>query len=116
MSCLRLFDCYRDVPMTFRMFGTMFTKFNIGEIFNGSLMNLGLKMADYIVLLVSLVILVIVSLIQRDGSVRYKIAEKPRAVRYTINSLAYYALIIIILVFGAYGIGYDSSQFIYNQF
>lgn len=116
MSCLRLFDCYRDVPMTFRMFGTMFTKFNIGEIFNGSLMNLGLKMADYIVLLVSLVILVTVSLIQRDGSVRYKIAEKPRAVRYTINSLAYYALIIIILVFGAYGIGYDSSQFIYNQF
>lgn len=116
MSSLRLLDCYRDVPMTFRMFGTMFTKFNIAKLFDGSLMNLGLKMADYVVLLVGLVILITVSLIQRDGNVRLRIAEKPRVVRYAVNSLAYYALIIAILVFGAYGIGYDSSQFIYNQF
>ena len=54
-----MFDCYRDVPLTFKMVGTMFTKFNIGELFNGSLLS---------------------------------------------------------IVFGAYGIGYDSSQFIYNQF
>ena len=116
MSSLRLFDCYRDVPMTFRMFGTMFTKFNIGKLFDGSLMNLGLKMADYAVLLVGLVILITVSLIQRDGNVRHRIAEKSRVMRYAVNSLAYYALIIAILVFGAYGVGYDSSQFIYNQF
>ena len=25
-------------------------------------------------------------------------------------------MIMLIIVFGAYGIGYDSSQFIYNQF
>jgi hypothetical protein len=25
-------------------------------------------------------------------------------------------LLLIVLIFGAYGIGYDSSQFIYNQF
>ena len=116
MSSLRLLDCYRDVPMTFRMFGTMFTKFNIGKLFDGSLMNLGLKMADYVVLLIGLVILIAVSLLQREGSVRDRIAEKPGAMRYAANSLAYYALIIVILVFGAYGIGYDSSQFIYNQF
>lgn len=116
MSCLRLFDCYRDVPMTFRMFGTMFIRFNTGQLFNGSLMNLGLKMADYVVLLVGLVILTMVSLVQRNGSVRSKLAEKPRTVRYTVNSLAYYVLIISILVLGAYGVGYDSSQFIYNQF
>lgn len=116
MSSLRLLDCYRDVPMTFRMFGTMFTKFNIGKLFDGSLMNLGLKMADYAVLLVGLVILITVSLIQRDGNVRHRIAEKSRVMRYAVNSLAYYALIIAILVFGAYGVGYDSSQFIYNQF
>ncbi|HZK56700.1 MAG TPA: MBOAT family O-acyltransferase, partial [Clostridia bacterium] len=116
MSCLRLLDCYRDVPMTFRMFGTMFTKFNVGELFSGTLMDLGLKMADYVVLLIGLVILVTVSLIQRDGSVGHKIAERPPVMRYTVNSLAYYVLIIAILVFGAYGVGYDSSQFIYNQF
>ena len=26
------------------------------------------------------------------------------------------ALFVLILLFGAYGIGYDASQFIYNQF
>jgi alginate O-acetyltransferase complex protein AlgI len=116
MSSLRLFDCYRDVPLTFRMFGTMFTKFNVSELFNGSLMNLGLKMVDYGVLLIGLVILITVSLMQRSGSVRGKLAEKPVAMRYAVRYLAYYVLIISILVFGAYGVGYDSSQFIYNQF
>jgi alginate O-acetyltransferase complex protein AlgI len=112
MSSLRLFDCYRDVPTSFRMFGTMFTVFNFGELFNGSLMNLGLHMADYVVLLVGLVLLLTVSLIQRRGSVRVMLAQRPQAVRY----LAYYVIVIMILVLGAYGVGYDSSQFIYNQF
>lgn len=112
MSSIRLFDCYRDVPMTFRMFATMFTKFNMGELLNGSLLNIGLSVADYIVLLIGLVILTSVSLIQRDGSVRDKLYMKPVLVRYGV----YYALILSVVIFGAYGVGYDASQFIYNQF
>ena len=112
MSALRLFDCYRDVPMTFRMFETMFTNFNISELLNGSLLNLGLSLADYIVLLIGLLVLTTVSLMQRDGSVRDKIYSKPALLRYGL----YYVLILSVIVFGAYGVGYDSSQFIYNQF
>lgn len=112
MSSLRMFDCYRDVPLTFKMFGTMFTKFNLSELFNGSLMSLGLSRADYVVLLVSLVILLTVSLLQGKGSVRCMLAEKPQVVHYAV----YYALTISILLLGAYGVGYDASQFIYNQF
>ncbi|MHB8063141.1 MAG: MBOAT family O-acyltransferase [Ruminiclostridium sp.] len=112
MSCIRLFDCYRDVPLTFKMFGTMFVNFNIRELFNGALMNIGLKMSDYIILMIGLVILTTVSLIQRSGSVREKLSQKPALVRYPI----FYVLIITIIIFGAYGVGYDSSQFIYNQF
>ena len=112
MSSIRLFDLYRDVPMTFRMFGTMFTDFNIGELFNGSLLDIGLSMADYIVLSIGLVILTSVSLIQRSTSVRDKLYMKPALVRYSV----YYILLIAVVVFGAYGVGYDASQFIYNQF
>lgn len=112
MSAIRLFDCYRDVPMTFRMFGSMFTNFNVSDLFNGSLLNLGLSFADYIVLLIGLVILTTVSLIQRKGSVRDRLYKKPAILRYSV----YYVLIVSIIVFGAYGVGYDSSQFIYNQF
>lgn len=112
MSCLRMFDCYRNVPLTFKMFGTIFTNFNISQLFNGSLMNLGLKASDYIILIIALIILLTVSLMQRKGSVRCRLAEKTPAVSYS----AIYALFIFILIFGAYGVGYDSSQFIYNQF
>lgn len=56
MSCIRMFDCYRDVPLTFKMVGTMFTKFNIGELFNGSLLSIGLSVADYVVLIVGFIV------------------------------------------------------------
>lgn len=112
MSSIRLFDCYRDVPQTFKMFGTMFTNFNIKQAFNGSMLELGLSMADYVIVLVGLLLMLGVSLSQRSGSVRKKIAKQPAAIRY----LSYYALFISTIVFGAYGIGYEASQFIYNQF
>ena len=47
MSCLRLFDCYRDVPLTFRMFGSMFSVENWDVLWNGSLLNIGLTVKKY---------------------------------------------------------------------
>lgn len=112
MSSLRLFDCYRNVPTTFRMFGTMFTNFNISQVTNGSLLNLGLTIHDYIILLVSISILIGSCIVKRKGSIRDWLGQKSPIVRY----LAYYIFIIAIILLGAYGVGYDSSQFIYNQF
>jgi len=112
MSFIRILDCYRDVGTTFRMYGTIFTKNNYNELFNGGLLNLGLSIQDYVVLIVCVAIVFIVSMIQRSGSVRDKLAAKPIALRYAI----YFALILAIIIFGAYGVGYDSSQFIYSQF
>lgn len=112
MSALRMFDCYRDVPLTFRMFGNMFINHNFSEIWNGGLMNLGLNFADYVILLIGLVVLLLVSLKQRRGSVREALYQKPAACQAAVIYLLFFA----ILIFGAYGIGYDASQFIYNQF
>lgn len=112
MSLLRSFDCYRDVPLTFKMAGTMFTEGNFHILWDGSLLNLGIGMFDYIILFVSLIIIFTVSMVQRSGSVRMKIASKP----YIFRICIYSALFILILLTGAYGHGYDVSQFIYNQF
>jgi D-alanyl-lipoteichoic acid acyltransferase DltB (MBOAT superfamily) len=112
MSFLRTFDCYRDVSTTFKMYGTIITKWNIVDLFRGGLMQLGLTMTDYLVLLFSVAILLIVSLIGRSGSVRQKLSSKPMMLRYA----TYFALFLAILILGAYGVGYDSSQFIYSQF
>lgn len=112
MSCLRTFDCYRNVPLTFHMFGTMFTTLNWEGVFSGALLELGLTMTDYLVVIISAGILLAVSLVQRSGPVREKIAAKPYAVRFVI----WFGLFLLVILWGTYGIGYDASQFIYNQF
>ena len=112
MSCLRTFDCYRDVPLTFKMFGTMFTARNWNILWDGSLLGLGMNMTDYAILAVGLMLLILVSMLQRTGSVREKIASQP----YILKFIIWYGLFLTVLLAGAYGIGYDASQFIYNQF
>lgn len=112
MSFLRTFDCYQNVGLTFRMYSTIFTRFNLMDLFRGGLMRLGLTLQDYIVLVPAACLLVLVSLAGRRGSVREQMAAKPVMVRY----LAYFAIFLAVLIMGAYGIGYDSSQFIYSRF
>jgi len=53
-----------------------------------------------------------VAIAQRRGSVREQLYSKPAIVGRAV----FYLLFVAIIVFGAYGIGYESSQFIYNQF
>lgn len=112
MSCLRAFDCYRDVPLTFRMFTSLLTARNWNILWDGSLMTLGLSRTDYGILTAGMLALILVSLLQRGGSVRERIARKPYILRFAI----WYGLFLTVLLMGAYGIGYDASQFIYNQF
>jgi alginate O-acetyltransferase complex protein AlgI len=112
MCSLRILDCYRNVGISFRMFCSMFTNWNFSQVFSGKMLEIGLKKSDYYVLLAGVIILIWVSLIQRKGSVREKLSLKSEFVHYAV----YIILIVAIITFGAYGIGYDSNQFIYNQF
>lgn len=110
MSMIRMFDCYRNVPLTFKMVGTMFTKINLRIFTDGSLLNLGITKADYLILVIAFVIILTVSIIKYNRGFVFK--EGKYALRYSLLAL----LFVAIIVFGAYGVGYDGSQFIYNQF
>lgn len=110
MSMIRMFDCYRDVPLTFKMVGTMFTKINLKIFTDGSLLSLGITKADYIILAVAFVIILGVSIIKAKRGVVFD--SNKYVLRYSLLAL----LFVLIIVFGAYGVGYDGSQFIYNQF
>jgi hypothetical protein len=48
----------------------------------------------------------------RKGSVRERVYNRSPLVFYNLMAV----MIVAIIVLGAYGVGYDSSQFIYTQF
>ena len=75
-------------------------------------MTLSLTASDYAVLLTGTAVLFIASLLGRKGSVRKQILDRSPLLSCAVTV----ALLLIVVIFGAYGIGYDASQFIYNQF
>lgn len=113
MSSIRLFDLYRDVPLTFQMFGTMFTTFNYQKLFDWNAMKLGLTGVDYGVLAGGLVVLFASRVLHdRGGDFRQRLERQPAFLRYALPFL----MLLAVLLLGAYGMGYDATQFIYNQF
>ena len=112
MGAVRVLDCYRDVPVTFRAVGTIFTGFNPSILFDGSLLALGVSGADWLAAGAGALLMLAVSLAQRQGGVRKRLAERPLALRWAVFG----ALLLAVVVFGAYGVGFDANQFIYNQF
>lgn len=109
---LNLFDCYEAVAETVRMLLSIFHAGNWAVLTDGSLLKLGLDMADYFILAAGILLMLAISLIQRRGSVREKVA----GLRYPLQAAVWFGLFLMILLWGTYGIGYDSSQFIYNRF
>lgn len=112
MSAVRVLDCYRDVPVTFRAVGSIFTRFDLSVLWNGSMLTLGASGADWLAAGVGALLMLGVSLLQRRDGVRERLAERPLALRWAVFG----ALLLAVVVFGAYGVGFDANQFIYNQF
>ncbi len=112
MGLIRSLDCYRNVGLTFRLWGSMLSHFNIGELF-GEKMPLWklLPPASWAVVAVTVAVIFAVSKAGKDIPVRHRIAKMP-----ILTAVLGCVLLVTILIFGAYGIGYDASQFIYTQF
>lgn len=112
MSALRMFDCYKDVAVTVKMFFSMFTTWNISELWNGAMLKLGLDITDYLIILFGVVLIFTVSMLQRKEQVRERVLALP----YPVRAVIWMALFMVVILAGAYGQGYDESAFIYNQF
>lgn len=112
VCCLQMLDYYRDIAEAFRMFFSMFTSVNYVAVFTKGMWSIGLSAADYIVIFAGVVIMFVVSLLERKCPVRDRLAKKNYIIRYTV----FLVIFLLIAVFGIYGTGYESSQFIYNQF
>lgn len=92
----------------------MFTRFNPWVLFNESLFSYGIDRREWSILAVALLILFVVDLL------RYK--KKMNLGDFLIKQnlwfqyVVLFLLIALVLVYGEYGINFDSNQFIYFQF
>ena len=95
------------------MFCSMIKNFDVGQLTDGTLYTLGLERADYLAVIVGcLIVGVIGSMKERGISVQKKMGELAVPVRWGL----YYALVIGILIFAAYGDGYQIQDLIYAGF
>ncbi len=111
MGLIRSLDCYANVGLTFKMWGSMFTNFNWAGCFSGGILKLGLGVEDYIIIAVSVLIVAVVTKLSAKRDIREWLYGKT-ALSWALSG----TMVVLILLFGAYGMGYDASQFIYTQF
>ena len=110
-SGLLMFQYY-PFGTVFAMLGNLLATGRLSQLFDGRFAELGLTAADFIVLAIGLLLMLLISILQETGSVRQKLAARPLVVRFA----AVFLLFVTVLVAGCYGHGYNASQFIYNQF
>lgn len=111
MSFLRLFDINKNTHQAIEAFKSIFrgyATFDINEVY-GTLM---LNKEDLIVVIIAIIFLFTLELIQRKGSIRKRIFELSSWKQLTIIT----TFCFLIIVFGYYGLGFDSAAFIYGAF
>ena len=91
-----------------------FLAFDVWSLFDGSMYYLGLDQKEMGVMWLGILILLVVDAYYARKKALFDALVKERclAVQYGIVAV----LLVMILVFGVYGEGYDASQFIYFQF
>ena len=95
-----------------RMFREIFTNFHLEEL-TDHLGDLGMDYYDYWTVAVGLIIVLIVGIIRERGvMIGKKIAALPTPARFAF----WYLCIFVIIIFGAYGSGYDAAGMIYAKF
>lgn len=98
------------VKIGFGMLKKMFTSFHVPK---GELLSIGLDIQDYLIIIIAVIVLIIIGILKElNINIREKIAEKKIFVRW----IMYYALILSIITFGAYGPGYAPVDPIYADF
>ncbi len=113
MGAIRILDCYRDVPVTFRAFFSMFTNFaSWGDLLGGQVLDsLGLSLASASVVAAATVLIFVVSRAGKEAPVADRLSERP--VLWSICALG---LSVLVLLCGSWGIGFDAGAFIYGIF
>lgn len=86
--------------------------FNPWVFTNGSIFKLGLNRTEFILSIFGIGIILFVNFLQRNINLRNELSKQNLLPRWCV----YISTIVIILILGIYGPGYDPQQFIYFKF
>lgn len=103
-----------SIDQAFYYINRMFTKWNPWVIFDQSLYTLGLDVVEMNVLIIAVVCLVLVDIMKykKDISISQFLMKQNLWFRWAVMLF----LILAVLVYGKYGVDFDSSKFIYFDF
>ena len=97
----------------FNMIKIIFTNFRIHSLVDGTIYKFELDKQDFIIISIVTFIVFVTSILKEKGiNIRELISKKNIAIRWS----AYISLLLIIIIFGAYGIGYKPVDPMYAQF
>ena len=105
---------YRSVNLSafVIMVQSIFTKFDVSVLFDGTLVELGLDAKDLFVLVAAIIILLSAELLQRTGSLREKLANQNLVFRWGVLITG----ILCVLIFGWYGGELQAVDFLYFRY
>lgn len=109
VSFLWSFFIWPDTAAALRMIGSVFTVFNYNGFFAG-IGGMGLTVGDWIVLSGACLLLWFYD--WKSRSLRAKFCAFSLAAKLSVTGL----LVLAVLTFGRYGIGFTASEFIYSRF
>lgn len=95
------------------MFRSIFEDFRIRQLWDGTLLGLGLQKSDIAAVIAGCIVAALAGMIKERGvNIRERLGESCLPVRWC----AYYALILAVIIFAAYGDGYQKVDLIYAGF
>ena len=109
VSILWIFFIYNNSFEAFKMLGTVFYTFNYGDLFT-NIFNLGLTKAEFIIMNISIVFVILY-----DIKKEY-IQNKVYKMNVDKKLIIILTLLLVVLLFGAYGLEFVKNNFIYSGF
>ena len=97
----------------FAMFASIFKEFAPQRLWDGTLLRMGLDVADYVVIVVGCIVVGVIGHLREKQKISL---EQIAAMRVPLRWGLYYALIFAVILFGAYGVGYQQVDLIYAGF
>ena len=96
-----------------KMFTSILTNFSLDSFFQGAFLSLGLDMADFAVVAVMTVALLVIGILRERG---HELSTELAQCHVFVKWGAWVGLLVATVMFGAYGVGYVPVDPMYAQF